>query len=341
MWCSRSVRCISSRSRPSRRLSPEICSTRLSRWYKVVRCTRSSAAVRRTSPAQSRNVPRVGSKVDAARSASSLAAPPGNSASAHTWCGNWGQQGVRAQLRPAGRAAVVHGGQRDIGLPLGHGQLGQPLDRAARTDAPGARLAELAEQRANGSAQPFAVLAGATGDDYSGPPRPAGGQRTHPGLVPEKPFDVIEEGGWRLVRQAVIRRGVPDQQDGHLAVIVQQAPVDHLVPRHAPDGGVLAEQLLRQLMPPHAVPPAGEQPTVQHNADLRRGARGIGHLLLGEVPEPVGDPYETEQKPPAPDRHAQPLPQLQRRILRHITRPRQSGDLLVPYVLRPGPAVQQ
>jgi hypothetical protein len=74
---------------------------------------------------------------------------------------------------------------------------------------------------------------------------------------------------------------------------------------------------------------------------LRCGARGIGHLLPGEVPEPVSDPHETEQQPPAPDRHAQPLPQLQHRILRHITRPGQSGDLLVPYVFRPGPAVQQ
>jgi hypothetical protein len=130
----------------------------------------------------------------------------------------------------------------------------------------------------------------------------------HPGLVPEKPFDVIGEGGWRLLRQAVVCRGVPDQQDGHLAVIVQQAPVDHLVPRHAPGRGVLAEQLLHQLMAPRTVAPAGEQPTVQQHADLRRGARGIGHLLLGEVPEPVGDPHETEQQPPAPDRHAQPLP---------------------------------
>lgn len=94
-------------------------------------------------------------------------------------------------------------------------------------------------------------------------------------------------------------------------------------------------------MRPRTVPPAAEQPTVQQHTDLRRGARGIGHLLLGEIPEPVGDPHETEQQPPAPDRHAQPLPQLQRRILRHITRPGQSGDLLVPYVLRPGPAVQQ
>lgn len=157
----------------------------------------------------------------------------------------------------------------------------------------------------------------------------------------EKPFDIITEGGWRLVRQAVGRAGVPDQQDGHRAVIVEQAAVDHLVPRRAPGGGVLAEQFLHQLLPPRTVPSAGEQPTVQQHADLRRGARGIGDLVLGEIPEPVGDPHETEQQPPAPDRHAQPLPQLQRWILRHITWPGQPGDLFVPYVLRPGPAVQQ
>ena len=86
------------------------------------------------------------------------------------------------------------------------------------------------------------------------------------------------------MRQAVVRRGVPDQQDGYLAVIVQQAPVDHLVPRRAPAGGVRAEQLLHQFVPPRTVPPGGKQPTVQQHADLRRGARGIGHLLLGEFP---------------------------------------------------------
>ena len=39
---------------------------------------------------------------------------------------------------------------------------------------------------------------------------------------------------------------------------------------------------------------ASAAPTVQQHADLRRRARGIGHLLLGELSEPVSDPHETE-----------------------------------------------
>lgn len=260
--------------------------------------------------------------------------------------GELGQQGVRAQLGPAGCSGTARGGQRDFGLPPGQRQLVQPMDRAARADAPRARRAEPIEQGANRSPQPFALLSGPAGDDHGGPPGPAGGQRPHASPAREKPFDVKEDGAWRHVLRGIVWLGpvrgrVPDQQHRRLAVAIKQAPVGRLVLRHGRGCGVLAEQSVHQLRASDAVLPAGQHPGVQQHADLGRGARGIGHLLPGEIPEPVGDPHEALQQPPAPDRHAQPLPQLHRRVLRHVTGPGQEGDLLVAHVLRPRPAVQQ
>ena len=103
-------------------------------------------------------------------------------------------------------------------------------------------------------------------------------------MVAGEPFDVGERGIRRLAGQRVARRGAPDKQHGHLAAVVEQATIDRLVPRRAPDSGVPVEQPLYEVLVERAVAIGGEQPIAQQCPDLGCGPRGIGHLVGGRSP---------------------------------------------------------